>query len=581
MARLPGEIHYPTDEATWDSDWREFEGAMQAHADAEPRSAPQVNGFVGPATPQPAPVQPASEPAQEPDQVLAGWEALRAKRQGSDEDAVRQRWSSGTQLAEPNVGTSSFARELEEEGLFDRLAGEHAAERKREQRRAYEESADQTGIPASLRDYAERLGVRDPERRLGEADSTTRRFLSEMPGNAYVIGTQVPGGAISMAGTALQGAAVANPAEAIAANVQQYIPDLMRVPAMTAQELAEFRRRVDRETPATRAAVQSAISDILEGSARPQDMPARFAPPTPVEQRSLYRTGEAIQEYGRTFVPLPEGYTEESVSTQLGRGLGSMIAGLPVAWFLGPVGSGAFFGASGMGEATQNAVRFDQAERAAGRPGLTQEQITFAGILGVGPGLTDLVPVEVMLHQLRVPGMTPQASHALVRAIAGVGARVVFQSLIEGSQEAFQQVLQNVIAWSVYSPNQAMTQDVWWNGIIGGGVGAIAQGGQEAARGLLAIGGRRAGRSGRAAPPGAPPAPDTLDTNSWPEAQRRAASAPGALLNEAMTEGLLRQPTPAAAEPNVREARVRTPSVAPAPAQPQVLGSWLVIGRPA
>ena len=44
----------------------------------------------------------------------------------------------------------------------------------------------------------------------------------------------------------------------------------------------------------------------------------------------------------------------------------------------------------------QRAIEFDKKERAAGRPGLSQEQIATAQLLGIGPGATDLLPVEVL-----------------------------------------------------------------------------------------------------------------------------------------------------------------------------------------
>lgn len=224
--------------------------------------------------------------------------------------------------------------------------------------------------------------------------------------------------------------------------------------------------------------------------------------PTPIQSRPLYRAGEAVQEYGRTLIPLPEGYTEQSFSVQLGRGLGSMLTGLPATWIGGPAGGALVFGPMGMGEATQRAVRFDQAERAAGRPGLTQEQIISAGLLGVGPGTTDILPVETLLGRLPLP-IPPALRTALARSIARVGG----QAIVEGVQEGGQQFLQNLIAWQVYNPNQVLTEEIIPNLLVGSAVGGVAQTAGEVGRGVMGLG-RRGGRSGTPSPtPEAAPSP--------------------------------------------------------------------------
>jgi hypothetical protein len=197
--------------------------------------------------------------------------------------------------------------------------------------------------------------------------------------------------------------------------------------------------------------------------------------------------------------PLPEGYDENTYAVQLGRGIGSMLSGIPVRMLTGPVGTTAFFAAMGAGEATQRAVRFDAQERAAGRPGLTQEQIITAGLLGIGPGATDVAPVELWLRGLPVR-MPAVLRASLAQSIGRIGG----QAFVEGIQEGGQQAIQNLIAWQVYNPNQVLTEDVWWNSLVGGGVGVTVQGGTELVRGGLNIvrrGGRTAPQPQTAPPP--------------------------------------------------------------------------------
>ena len=123
--------------------------------------------------------------------------------------------------------------------------------------------------------------------------------------------------------------------------------------------------------------------------------------PTPIQERPMFRAGESVKEFAEGISPAAPGY-EESVGRMLGEGLGSMALGLPVS-FIGPMPAAVLFGAMGVGEATARAVEWDKKERAAGRPGLTQDQIALAGILGTAPGVTDVLPVEVLVGRLPIP----------------------------------------------------------------------------------------------------------------------------------------------------------------------------------
>src|SRR5688572_8665275 len=195
--------------------------------------------------------------------------------------------------------------------------------------------------------------------------------------------------------------------------------------------------------------------------------------PTPLSQRPLFRAGQSVTQFGRDLMPAAPGY-EESIGRQLGEGLGSMFAGLPVG-MAGGSGAGAiFFGAAGAGEATERALEFDRKENAAGRPGLSQEQIAMAAVAGIAPGATDLLPVELLLGRLKVP---PQLQRVFARAIARKGGeafvRVATQAAVEGGQEGFQQTLQNLIAKEIYNPEQSVTDGVLPSSGVGAGVGGI------------------------------------------------------------------------------------------------------------
>lgn len=259
--------------------------------------------------------------------------------------------------------------------------------------------------------------------------------------------------------------------------------------------------------------------------------------PTPIQQRPLFKAGEAVQEYSKTIAPPAEGY-EKSRGRQWGEGLGSMVGGLPYA-ALGTAPAGLFFGAAGIGEATQRAVEFDKKDREAGGPGLSQEQITLAGLMGIGPGATDLLPIEVLMGRLPIP--VPQA---MQRPLAQAVARIGGQAFVEGLQEGGQQFLQNLIAREVYNPDQSLSDEVLENTEAGGAVGAIAQGGKELVSAMLR---RLAGGKGRghattpASEPEQPqkalPAPESQPDAAQPPGAREPTMPPPATADEA---GLLR-----------------------------------------
>jgi hypothetical protein len=214
-------------------------------------------------------------------------------------------------------------------------------------------------------------------------------------------------------------------------------------------------------------------------------------------ERALFRAGQSIRNFAGETIPHVEGYTDESWASMLGNGFGSLLAGIPISYLTGPVGSTIFFGSLGSGEANARAVEFDRAERAAGRPGLTQEQIALASLLGVGPGATDAVAVEVLLGRLRIPGMTPQIRTGLARAIAERGGAALRQALVEGLQEGVQGVLQDLIARG-YDPKQLIGANLFQETAIGGIIGFISGG---------LMGRRGPGGPGPQVPPGTPTEP--------------------------------------------------------------------------
>lgn len=206
---------------------------------------------------------------------------------------------------------------------------------------------------------------------------------------------------------------------------------------------------------------------------------------TPLRERTAFKTGQSIIESAKEVMPPEAGY-EQAVGRQLGEGIGSLLAGLPFS-YLGTVPAATFFAAAGSGEAVERAIAFDEKERKAGRSGLSDEQIAVSGLWGIGPGTTDLLPVEVLLGRLKIP---QPFRKRFARAIGRIGG----QAFIEGVQEGGQGFLQNVISQEIYNPEQELGEGVVHEAGIGAGVGGIAQTTSESAKLLLArFAGRRSG----------------------------------------------------------------------------------------
>jgi hypothetical protein len=347
------------------------------------------------------------------------------------------------------------------------------------------------------------------------------------------LASQIPGGSVSTVGSAIQ------------------LPD---VTAMSAELGAQRTRRrqleiadlIDRGQPyqpgGTSALTRNTPLDMFAASYRSMSDDQRAQErarlqqelvsnvPVAITERALFQAGQRIRQLGQGLIPNVPGYDQDDVSSMLGAGLGSAIIGIPVALATGPVGSGLFFSGVGVSEATERAVAFDKAEKAAGRSGLTDEQIALAGLSGVIPGATDVAPVEVLLGRLKLPGMTPAMQSTLARLITKVGGAAVLQAGVEGLQEGAQQAMQNLIAMG-YNPQQSLGEGVPQAMALGAGVGGIMGGASTVVPGRTheaRLGGTRTdagppplpGTPGAPAPiPGPPPAPapaasprDALDT---------------------------------------------------------------------
>ena len=148
----------------------------------------------------------------------------------------------------------------------------------------------------------------------------------------------------------------------------------------------------------------------------------------------------------RSFLKPKEGY-EDTVTTRLAEGLGST---LPF-FALGPLGGAGLVAGAGLGVA----AGAGEARQLAEAKGATGDERALATILGIGPGLLDVVAPQIKF-----------AKNIVYTALLRGG--------MEGATEAAQKVAQNLIAKGVYDPEQPIFAGSGEEGAYGAGVGALA-----------------------------------------------------------------------------------------------------------
>lgn len=236
----------------------------------------------------------------------------------------------------------------------------------------------------------------------------------------------------------------------------------------------------------------------------------------PVTQQPLYEAGQDVQDTANTMLPAAPGY-EESIGRIAGEGLGTMGAGVlvSIAPVVGVPLAAATFTVAGSGEAVERAVA----------AGATEEQLIQAARLGAVPGLTDAVPIEILLGRIPIGGQFIRIATPLIGPTLRVAERIGFQAVIEGVQEGGQTFLQNAIEQNVYDPDQDLGEGVGPSAAAGGGVGGAAQVIKETIGAVLPRGTRGAG-VGAAPQPAAPPPPAAQPVAPAPAPQPGPAAPP-------------------------------------------------------
>jgi hypothetical protein len=174
-------------------------------------------------------------------------------------------------------------------------------------------------------------------------------------------------------------------------------------------------------TPEQRAAVRSEIGRLAA------------VPAQKLNENPLFRTGEAIENFGKEALSPRPGFEGPTWTRDIGSGFGSMVTGVGIS-MLNPTAAGLMFVTAGSSEAADRAIK----------AGATPAQIERAAKFGTVAGATDVV--DALLPAL---GSTGKA----LGLIGRVGYAVIAGALAEGGQEGLQQFIQNAVARGIYKPD--------------------------------------------------------------------------------------------------------------------------------
>lgn len=294
-----------------------------------------------------------------------------------------------------------------------------------------------------------------------------------LSGNAIELGKAAPGQVVTVAGMGMEGTGqlIAPRPESDRAPIVGRIAAARGRPP---EEIAQLRKDIYQQGVVNPTIAQSVLSDVIAGDMSPEEAQAIFEPVVAGVSEALQQSGEATQDYGGGLFPAAPGM-EESVGRKIGGALGSMVPFIAVGLLTGGAGAAVFGGAAGAGEASARARRAGQDE----------SMQTKAALAGIIPGMTDAIPVERLLNNRVV-------REGFVAALRSIGK----QAVIEGSQEAAQEAMQNLIAQQLYAPDQSLLEGTGESAAIGGTVGALVETGRLLA--LSALPGRVRGLPARA-----------------------------------------------------------------------------------
>jgi len=286
----------------------------------------------------------------------------------------------------------------------------------------------------------------------------------EQPGIGDYVGEAakgLPRGAIGIVGTALKGTGAVGLTDPAA--IDDILVRMDDAPKMTDAEFDEFRRQIVGAIPTTGPGNQQASMQLQAMAwARRQgrDYPLSaekirgMLDERHPEETGFYQAGQAVQDFSQEALPVTPGF-EDSWTRKLTEGLGSTVPFL-AAGFTGPAGVPL---AMTLGSWTSTGEAVDRAIA----EGASHSDIIRASRLGQIPGVTEVLPIELVFERVPLP---------YVGRVTSALGKILTIAAAEGGQEAVQETAQNFIAKYVYKPDQDLLEGVAEAAIIGTAVGA-------------------------------------------------------------------------------------------------------------
>lgn len=314
------------------------------------------------------------------------------------------------------------------------------------------------------------LGVED-NAKVAHDDLDNLSWFESFGKQAKEVVKGIPGGVVSSAGTALEGAGqLLTPLTHLPESSKPLAASISTANTKTPDEIAALRKQIFNQGVISPTIASSVLSDVLTGNMTPdeamQALEPIFGPALSVASKNLQEAGQALQDDASSILPATPGM-EDSLGRQVGSGIGSFLTILGTALATGPIGAGIAAGAMGAGQSASDARQ----------SGASEDTQTIAALYGILPGLTDIIPVERLINN-------PVTRTGVASFLRSVG----IQTLLEGGQEGVQQLMQNFIARNVYAPDRDMMDQVAQNITTGGLVGALVDVGKQAV--LAALPGR-------------------------------------------------------------------------------------------
>lgn len=318
----------------------------------------------------------------------------------------------------------------------------------------------------------------------------------------------VPSGAVGLVGTSVEGVSTLKRGfdTGVQKNTRRLLDEIRdTAPGLDDGGFTAFKKRLPLESPFSEDL--GIVADLIRSGEKPtteeqtgaiRRLTRVMQPFGPLNESPLQQAAEGIKEAGAGLLPAEAGF-ESSIGRQLGEAGGSVVAGILAQILTGGVGTAALFTTAGAGEASERADV----------GGATEDERIKAAALGILPGATDIIPVEILMR--RVPRRQRRKFATFLKR--------VFQAVVaEGGQEAAQEIMQNAIEREVFNPERPLFDRAPEAGALGGGVGGLVE------TFLTLVPGARRGRGSRGVAPAAEtPTPTVEERLAGVEAGRTAA----------------------------------------------------------